>query len=171
VRFGNVLGSSGSVTGVFKRQIELGEPVTVTSREMTRFIMLLPQAVNLVFKAAELAKGGETFILKMPCLKIVDLAEVMIDNLVPTSGMFPNVCETKIVGARHGEKLYEELMTSYEANSCIEAPDMFILLPPGNDLVDCEKNKVVSPCGYSSKNMSPLNKAEIEDLLKKAGII
>jgi FlaA1/EpsC-like NDP-sugar epimerase len=85
--------------------------------------------------------------------------------------MFPNVCETKIVGARHGEKLYEELMTSYEANSCIEAPDMFILLPPGNDLVDCEKNKVVSPCGYSSKNMSPLNKAEIEDLLKKAGII
>ncbi len=171
VRFGNVLGSRGSVTEVFKRQIALGEPVTVTSREMTRFIMLVSQAVSLVFKAVELAEGGETFILKMPCLRILDLAEVMIDNLVDKSGVLSNVCEAKIVGVRHGEKLHEELMTSYESNNCIEAADMFIVPSLLNNTVNFTKTETTTPRGYLSKNVTPLSKSEIQNLLKKATII
>lgn len=170
VRFGNVLGSRGSVTEVFKRQIELGESVTVTSREMTRFIMFLPQAVSLVFKAAESAKGGETFILKMPCLKIVDLAEVMIDKISPKTDLPFTKSKVKVVGIRHGEKLHEELMTSHEANNCIELPDMFIVSPRGTNTA-INENKTFGSNGYSSKNVQLLSKPEIDSLLQIAGII
>jgi FlaA1/EpsC-like NDP-sugar epimerase len=172
VRFGNVLGSRGSVTEVFKHQIEMGKPVTVTSEEMTRFIMLLPQAINLVFKAAELAKGGEIFILKMPSLRIVDLAEVMIEKLSnkPLNGQ--TQLQTKFVGVRSGEKLHEELMNQFEANNSIESAEMFILVPQGANPSDYKAVKRDANIeGYLSKNVSPLSKPEISRLLKAAGII
>lgn len=107
VRFGNVLGSSGSVIPKFKAQIEKGENLTVTHPEITRYFMLIPEACQLVLQAASIAKGGELFILDMgQPIKIVDLAEKMIK----LSGR--NDIQIEFTGLRQGEKLYEELLVN-----------------------------------------------------------
>jgi FlaA1/EpsC-like NDP-sugar epimerase len=128
VRFGNVLGSRGSVIPLFKKQIENGGPVTLTNEGMTRFIMPMQNAVNLLFKATEHTQGAEIFVFKMKALKITDLAEVMIDELAPKFGYLPNKIKRKGIGNKLGEKLYEELMTEEEARRALESEDMFIVL-------------------------------------------
>jgi len=132
VRFGNVLNSSGSVVPIFKEQIKKGGPVTVTNREMRRFIMNIPKAVSLVLEATKLAMGEEIFILKMPVVKIYDLAEVMIEKLAPQYGFRAEEIKIKIIGERMGEKIKEELITSQELSTVYENEDMFIIYPDKN---------------------------------------
>ncbi len=169
VRFGNVLGSRGSVTEVFLRQIANGEDVTITHGDMTRFIMLISQAVSLVFKAAELAKGGETFILKMPSLRIKDLAEVIIAEKKSKSENDP--AGLRIIGIRDGEKLHEELMTIDEIRNSIELEDMFVVFPRRNWAEHKISGKIVTAGAYSSNVVPLLTKNQIRALLKEARII
>ncbi|WP_241687893.1 nucleoside-diphosphate sugar epimerase/dehydratase [Janthinobacterium sp. 17J80-10] len=119
VRFGNVLGSSGSVVPLFRRQIEEGGPITITHPEIVRYFMLIPEAAQLVIQAGAMARGGEVFVLDMgEPIKIVDLARTMIDmaGLEEKNEENPDgEIEIRYVGLRPGEKLYEELLIGNEA--------------------------------------------------------
>lgn len=128
-RFGNVLGSRGSVIPLFRRQIASGGPVTLTSRDMTRFIMTLEEAVGLVLDSVFLARGGEVLVTKMPVVRIADLAEVMVQELAPKWGMEPKDIEIADIGVRPGEKFYEELLNEEELRRTFELDNYFVVTP------------------------------------------
>lgn len=128
-RFGNVIGSKGSVAPIFFKQIQAGKNITITDTNMTRFIMTISEAANLVLQASQQAKGGEVFVTKMPVMRIVDLAQAMIDTVAPLFGKEPSEIQTEIIGAKPGEKLYEELMTKEETVRALELDNMFVVKP------------------------------------------
>jgi FlaA1/EpsC-like NDP-sugar epimerase len=124
VRFGNVLGSSGSVVQIFRAQIAAGGPVTVTDERMTRYFMTIPEAVQLIIRAGSLGEGGEVFVLEMgDPVRIVDLAR----DMIRLSGLEPDAdIAVEIVGRRPGEKLHEELFNPYERPQATPAEKILV---------------------------------------------
>jgi FlaA1/EpsC-like NDP-sugar epimerase len=137
VRFGNVLGSSGSVVPLFRRQLAQGGPITLTHPEITRYFMLIPEATQLVIQAGAMARGGEVFVLDMgQPVKIIDLAR----SLIRLSGLTEKTpdnpdgeIEIRAVGLRPGEKLYEELLIGDD------------VVPSGHPRIMCARERYVEP--------------------------
>ncbi len=176
-RFGNVLGSSGSVIPIFENQIKAGGPVTLTDRNMTRFVMSIEDSVKLVIDSALNAKGGEVFITKMPVIRIVDLAEAMILELAILYGYTIEKIKVVEIGAKPGEKLYEELMTPEETRRAVEIERYFSVLPAFRGLYDqinYDYDGVISVAvsnPYVSENEKYLTVNEIRSLLKMHNIL
>ena len=158
VRFGNVLNSRGSVIPIFKKQIKKGGPLTITDVEMTRFIMNIHEAAKLILDAVSISEGGEIFILKMPAVKVTDIAEVMIDYYAPQYGYKPEDIEIKLIGMRVGEKLNEDLMNPNEIYHAEERDDLYII---HRETVDDHLDFI-----YNSSEVELLSKEEVLEILK-----
>ena len=176
-RFGNVLGSRGSVIPIFREQIKKGGPVTLTDRDMTRFIMSIKEATNLVIDSSLFAKGGEIFVTKMPVIRIEDLAQVMINQLAAVYGHDPKSIEITTIGTKPGEKLYEELMSDEETGRTWELEKYFAVLPSYRSLyreINYEYPAVVSRTvsnAYHSANEPSLSQNELSEFLKRNELI
>lgn len=130
VRFGNVAWSRASVLTLWKKQIERDKTIRITDRTMTRFFMSIHQAISLVLRTAQLTKGGEIFILKMPSIKLTDLAKLFVEKYFPDEKI-----KSTYVGGRPGEKRHEELFTSnMSLKAVFEDKDMLIIIPELNIL-------------------------------------
>jgi FlaA1/EpsC-like NDP-sugar epimerase len=176
-RFGNVLGSRGSVIPLFKRQIASGGPVTLTDPAMTRFIMTLRDAVQLVKDSVFMAKGGEVFVTKMPVVRIEDLARVMIEELAPEFQMTPEEISVEIIGSKAGEKIYEELLSEEETRRTLELKDFYVVMPAFRaiyDAVDYEyeggpQQEVKLP--YNSANAASLGVEDLRAFLRDNSLL
>jgi FlaA1/EpsC-like NDP-sugar epimerase len=176
-RFGNVLGSRGSVIPIFREQIRKGGPVTLTDRKMTRFIMSIKEATRLVIDSCRFAKGGEIFVTKMPVIRIEDLAQVMIDQLAPIYGHKAEQIEITTIGTKPGEKLYEELMCDEETGRTYELEHYFAVLPSYRSLyreINYQYPGVISTQvdnPYHSANEPRLSKTELSDFLSRNNLL
>lgn len=163
VRFGNVLNSSGSVIPVFRKQIREGGPVTVTAKQMTRFFLSMKDAVEFILIAGSKMEGREIFIPKMPALKIIDLAKVLIEEAGSKYGIDPTTIHLDVTGFRPGEKMHEALLTSEEGAGACEEPGMFVLqhpIPTEPEEGLQERNR------YDSRHADFLDQQQIKELLR-----
>lgn len=168
IRGGNVLGTNGSVVPLFRQLILAGKPIPVTSKKMTRFFLTLREAIELLLKAAEVAVGGETFVMKMNACNIYDMALVMRSRLT----VLP--LPIREVGIRPGEKLHEVLISRYESPRTYHYEERYFVIlpqhPPRELLQRYQTSPRVSFREYTSQ-MDRMSHDEIADMLKKGGFI
>lgn len=162
VRFGNVVGSRGSVIPLFIDQLKKKRPLTLTDERMTRFLITLKDAMELIFTATLKGQGGEIFVKKMPVCNISDLAEVMIEELT-RNRKYP----IKIIGMREGEQLYESLVSEEEMKRAKEDKDYFVVYPYGTKNVPQVTTKL--PEFNTSLISERMSKGEIKRLLRETG--
>lgn len=165
-RFGNVLGSRGSVIPLFRKQIAAGGPVTLTNDQMTRFIMTLEEAARLVMESTFAGSGGDVLVTKMPSIYIKDLAEVMIEELAAQFGHKAEDIKLNIIGSKPGEKLYEELVNDEEVRRTREL-DNYFLIEPAYKLTSgmTEVNDKGLSASYNSSESDKMSKEELRKYL------
>ncbi|MCL2521925.1 MAG: polysaccharide biosynthesis protein [Erysipelotrichales bacterium] len=167
-RYGNVMASRGSVIPLFLEQIKNNKPITITNPEMTRYMMTLDEAVDLVLYAFSKGEQGDLFVQKAPAATIKVLAEAIVDLVKAKT-------EISYIGTRHGEKLYEVLVTAEEMAKSIDLPN-FYKIPADNRDLNYDKfvekgNKKIEVCeAYTSHNTTPLTKEEMKMLLLKLDV-
>jgi FlaA1/EpsC-like NDP-sugar epimerase len=169
VRFGNVINTSQSVIPLFVKQIQNGGPVSLTDEQMTRFFLTYDDVYDLVTGAALNSTGGEVFVYKMPAIRIVDLAEAMIDTVAPRFGYSPADIGIDVIGPRPGETFHEEIMTDREASRAHENDSMFAILPEATKMRTPKPPEAFDPASdivLSSKNAEKLSQSEIVSLLE-----
>lgn len=161
-RYGNVLGSRGSVVPLFMEQVKSGKPLTITNPLMTRFLMTIDEAVDLVLYAFETGKQGDIFVKKSPASTVQHIAEAVLSAVNPTA-------EMRIIGTRHGEKLYETLVTSEEMAHAEEHGKCFRLPADVRDMNYSSyesKGEVLNTESYTSHNTRRMDLAETVDFLR-----
>lgn len=168
VRGGNVLGTNGSVVHLFRDQIRKKGEVSITDYKMTRFFLTLQDAISLLFKAAIESIGGEIFVMMMPTCKIMDLAEVLIEDAGVEN---VNIVER---GIRPGEKIHEILMSDYESITTVVYDDQYLVILPTIDIPNLKQHyhnyKKVSFTSFSS-HQNLMSKAEIKEILRRGGFL
>jgi FlaA1/EpsC-like NDP-sugar epimerase len=165
VRFGNVLASSGSVIPTFLHRLSCGLPIEVTHPEMTRFVITMDESVGLVLDALRLCGGGEILIRKMPVLRVIDLAEALLE----IHGLPRDARYLRVVGPRAGEKMYEELITAEESTRTMDIGDYYVIHPQIREVRGpAGTGHPVAVRSYTSEQGPVMTKAEIRELLRRA---
>jgi UDP-N-acetylglucosamine 4,6-dehydratase len=173
VRFGNVLASRGSVLKIWENHLKEGRKIAITNPNMTRFFMSIPESVRLIFSSAQYAENGEIFILKMPSVRIGDLAKAFLE----LKGYSTNHCE--IIGARVGEKMHEELISENETGLLLENEELLVRLPlifvGQEQFYESREYKRLIELGFKKSNVKEflsndknclLNKEKVKKILK-----
>lgn len=162
VRFGNVIGSRGSLIPLVRGQVARGGPVTLTDPDHSRYLMPIGSAVRLCFSAMERMQGGEVFILKMPRVRTGDLVEVLIEAYAPQFGFRPDQIRIEVIGSRAGEKKHEILLTEDEAMAAEDVDGMFVVhaLREPHSVGKVHGGRADEPL---------LDRSEVRDLLDQAG--
>jgi UDP-N-acetylglucosamine 4,6-dehydratase/5-epimerase len=168
-RYGNVMASRGSVIPLFSKQIRNGEPITVTDPNMTRFLMSLDDAVELVLFAFEHAQPGDLFVNKAPAATISKLAQAIKE-------IYQTQVETKVIGTRHGEKLYETLCTREEMTKAIDMGEFYRIPADNRDLNYAQyfskgDSEIATIEDYHSHNTKLLEVPQIKELLATIGLV
>jgi UDP-glucose 4-epimerase len=161
VRYGNVLSSRGSVIPLFHEQIRNGGPVSITTSEMTRFLLSLEQAVDTIFAAARMAKRGETYIPCVPSARVTDIAAALIGDR--------NI-KTKVIGIRPGEKIHEILVSEEEASRTLHRDNLYVILPILPELRGADQEGPGLEHEYSSAD-NVMSQEEVKELLKHHGLL
>ena len=169
LRYGNVLGSSGSVIPKFINQIKNNEKITITNSDMTRFSISIDEALDFILKATEIGKGSEIFVPKLRAYSLMDVKDALFDLLGKT--------DEQIVGIRPGEKLHEVLINNDEMNYCWEYQEMYMIVDPSlrrfvslmNELP--EKKKIENMKVYSSDNVQKIPKNELKKIFTDSGLL
>ena len=178
VRFGNVLGSRGSLVPLIENQIKNSQPITLTHIEMTRYVMGIDTAINFIIKSLALAQGGEVFVKKMNIVKIIDLIDVLIEYFAKKHNKSIESVRINEIGMLTGEKLYEELFSIEEAERTYEISDMYIVIPQlpevsldidMNAYPNSKKFDLTKP--FNSKGGPFLIKEEIKNFLTENKIL
>lgn len=161
VRYGNVLASRGSVIPLFHEQIRRGGPVTITTTDMTRFLLSLEQAVDTIFAALHGAARGETYIPRVPSAKVSDIADALIDEAK---------IETAVTGIRPGEKIHEILVSEEEAHRTVDRGDYYVIQPMLPELLPAERTEKLVGKEYSSAD-NVMTREEVAALLRRHNLM
>jgi len=164
VRFGNVAGSRGSVIPVLIEEMLRHKKLTITDSRVTRFVMTIQDAVNLILKATELATGEDIFILKMKAFRLPDLVDILVNEVAPQLGLDSRTIEVKEIGSVCGEKLHEELVAYEESEIMYELPDMYVLINDEKNASETGAKRVVSH-EFTSSNVQYLPRGDLSGIV------
>ena len=166
VRFGNVANSRGSVIPILVDNLLKRKPLNITDPDVTRFIIEIPEAANLVIKAAQYSRGGDIFILKMSAMRLKDLVDVIVDDIAPLLRIDADDITVRYTGLTTGEKIDEDLINITEIDRVYELSNMYVILNDNKKAFDYDGLQKTALLDYSSQKVQTVAKTEIKRLVK-----